>query len=175
MNKAGCLIDYVDEICQYVEDPVCVEIGVYAGKSILPVALELKRHQKGKVYAIDPWSNQEATKGYDGVDYEFWKKINLNTYYDIFMHSLKEFELEDRVIVVKKSSDEADVIPNINLLYIDGQHTIQAMKDAIKYASRVAKGGYCVLDDVTWGEVAGVPLYLRAIGFTLINSCHWVS
>lgn len=170
LNKAGCLIDYIDEICESAENPVCVEIGVFGGKSVLPVALELKRHKKGKIYAIDPWTNSEASKGYDGINYEYWKQINLEYFYNIFTQSIKEFELHDYVEIIRKPSDEAPSFSDINLLYIDGQHTIQAMKDAIKYASNVVNGGYCVLDDVEWGEVAGVPLYLQAIGFTLFHT-----
>lgn len=170
LEKAGCLIDYTDEICKNVKNPICVEIGVFGGKSVLPIALELKRHKKGKIYAIDPWLNAEAVKGYDGPNYEYWKQIDLEYFYNVFKQSIKEFELHDYVEVIRKTSDDAPKFSNINFLYIDGQHTIQAMKDAIKYASNVAIGGYCVLDDVRWGEVAGVPLYLQAIGFTLVHT-----
>ena len=61
-DKAGCIIDIVSEICNDTENPVCVEIGVYGGKSVIPVALELKRHV-GTIHAIDPWTIEEAAWG----------------------------------------------------------------------------------------------------------------
>lgn len=170
LDKAGCLIDYVNEICESTKDPVCVEIGVYAGKSILPVALELQRNKKGTVYAIDPWSNESAVEGYDGDNLIFWKNRNLALYLNIFKDSIKEFNLENYVSIIQSTSDDAPAISNINLLYIDGQHTIQALKDAEKYATQVELNGYCVVDDVNWGEVSEVPEYLKSIGFEFVNS-----
>lgn len=169
LDKAGCLIDYVDDICRRVENPVCVEIGVYGGKSVLPVAFELKRHGKGTIHAIDPWSNEEAVQGYDGDNYEFWKNIDLEKYYNIFTNAVKDFELSDYVDVVRSTSDAAPEYESIDLLYIDGQHTEQAMKDAKKYATRIKDGGYCLVDDVNWGVVGEVPSYLLSIGFELIH------
>lgn len=170
LNKAGCLIDYVDEICKNVEDPVCVEIGIFAGKSVLPVSLELKRNYRGKVYAIDPWTNEEATRGYDGPHYEYWSQINLQEKFQIFTTMINEFELNDYIEIIKEPSDTAPDIDNINLLHIDGQHTDQALRDVKKYASKIVLNGYCVVDDVEWGEVGNVPNLLEKMGFIHVHS-----
>ncbi len=170
LDKAGCLIDYVDEICRDVESPICVEIGVYAGKSILPVALELKRNAKGIIYAIDPWTNEEATKGYDGINYDYWSQVNLQEKFQLFNKMINEFELGEYVVTIKETSDMAPEFKNINLLHIDGQHTDQAIRDAKKYAVNVELNGYCIVDDVDWGEVENVPKFLEKIGFVPIHS-----
>ncbi len=170
LDKAGCLIDYVDELCQDFPNPVCVEIGVYGGKSTLPMALELKRHARGKLYAIDPWSNEEATKGYDGPNYDYWSTIDLNHIRGIYDTVLDSSKLRDYVTTIADTSDNAPTIENINLLYIDGQHTDQAIRDANKYASQVVIGGYCIVDDVTWGDVARVPDVLESMGFVYVHS-----
>lgn len=170
LDKAGCLIDYVNEICSRVQSPKCVEIGVYAGKSILPVALELKRHGKGIVHAIDPWSNEEAVKGYSDLDFNFWNNIDLNRALNIFRVSISEFQLESYVDIVRSTSDEAPEYHDIDLLYIDGQHTEQALKDARKYATHVKDGGYCLVDDVNWGVVGEVPNLLREMGFVWVHT-----
>ena len=170
LDKAGCLIDYVDEICKNVKNPVCVEIGVYGGKSVLPVAIELKRNKKGIVYAIDPWKNEEAIKGYYGEDLHFWKTIDLEKYFQIFKTGIKEYELSDYVKIIRSTSDDAPLISNIDLLYIDGQHTDQALRDTEKYASQIKTGGYCLVDDIDWGEVGKVPELLDEMGFELIHS-----
>lgn len=169
LDKAGYLIDCVDNICKEKDNPVCLEIGVYGGKSILPVALELKRHNKGLVYAIDPWSNEEAIVGYENEHLNFWKNVDLEKYYNIFINSIQEFNLSNRIKVIRSSSDDAPDIKNIDILYIDGQHTVQALKDTKKYASQINLGGYCLVDDVNWGEVRKVPDLLIDMGFQLIR------
>jgi len=169
LDKAGYLIDCVDNICKEKDNPICLEIGVYGGKSILPVALELKRHNKGLVYAIDPWSNEDAIVGYENENLNFWENVDLEKYYNIFINSIQEFNLSNRIKVIKSSSDDAPDIKNIDLLYIDGQHTAQALKDAKKYASQINLGGYCVVDDINWGEVGKVPDLLIDMGFELIH------
>lgn len=171
LDKAGSFIDYIDDICNRVENPVCVEVGVFGGKSVLPVALELKRHNKGKLYAIDPWTNLEASKGYEdlGQEYNYWANVNLQYMYEFFINLMKEHDVEKFVEVIKTTSDDAPVIEDIDFLYIDGQHTDQAHRDVLKFATRVKLGGYCVADDVAWGEVKHVPNMLEALGFMHVH------
>jgi len=172
LDKSGCFIDYIDDICNRVENPVCVEVGVFGGKSILPVALELKRHKKGKLYAIDPWKNDEAGKGYESepAHYQYWTTINLEYMYNFFLGLLEEYEVKDYVEVLRMTSDDAPGIDDIDFLFIDGQHTDQAVKDALKYATKVKLNGYCVVDDVTWGSVGRVPEILNQLGFFHIHT-----
>jgi predicted O-methyltransferase YrrM len=171
LDKAGCFVDYINEICNSVDNPVCVEIGVFGGKSVLPVALELKRHNKGKLYAIDPWTNEESGKGYEnlGSEYEYWKNVDLQYMHQFFLDLLKEYDVENYVEVLRVTSDNAPIIENIDYLYIDGQHTDQAHRDVLKFATRVKIGGYCIADDVSWGEVSKVPGMLEALGFMHVH------
>lgn len=169
LNKAGNLVDHVNDICERVEYPVCVEIGVYSGKSIFPVAMELKRHGKGIVHAIDPWSNTEAIKGYDGVNAEYWGSIPLDRAYNIFLQTIHETKTSDYIDIVKSTSDDAPEYTGIDLVYIDGQHTEQAFKDAIKYATRVNINGYCYIDDIGWGQVKALPFFMEQMGFMRIH------
>lgn len=170
LNKAGCLVDSVNDICQRVDNPVCVEIGVYGGKSIFPVAMELKRHGKGIVHAIDPWSNQAATIDYDGTHLQYWSQVDLNKIYDIFIKTIGKTETENYINVIKSTSDDAPEFDEIDLVYIDGQHTAQSFKDVDKYASKVKIGGYCYIDDYNWGEVKGLPYYLESLGFYRVHT-----
>jgi len=172
LDKAGYIIDCIDKICNEKENPVCVEIGVYGGKSVVPVALELKRHKKGIIHAIDPWTNEEATKGYDGPHLNFWGNLDLNLIYKIFLEIIGETSIQDYVNIIKKPSDDAPDFDYIDYLYIDGQHTMQAFKDADKYATKIRPGGYCFIDDVNWGELEtnNLPKYIESLGFEYVHS-----
>ena len=169
LNKAGHLIDCTEEICTRVDNPICVEIGVFAGKSLLPIAISLRRNKKGIIYGIDPWTNEEAIKGYSGVDEEYWNTINLQQKYEFFQQLLTDFDLKEYVNTIVGASDDVPEIKNIDLLHIDGQHTEQAMRDAKKFASQVTLNGYCFVDDVAWGEVADVPYLLKDMGFVEVH------
>lgn len=172
LDKSGCFVDYVDDICSRVDNPVCVEIGVFGGKSILPVALELKRHNKGRLFAIDPWKNDEAGKGYEywPTEHKYWTTVDLEFMYKFFLDLLTEYDLHEYVEVIRDTSDNAPEIDNIDFLFIDGQHTDQAVRDTMKYATKVKLNGYCVVDDVTWGDVSKVPEILNKLGFFHIHS-----
>jgi len=169
LNKAGCIIDYVDDICKNVENPVCVEVGVFGGMSVFPAALELKRHGKGIIHAIDPWSNEEATIDYHGQDKNYWSTVDLERYYNIFLTVIEETETSEYINVIRSTSDDAPEFPDVDYAYIDGQHTVQAYRDVDKYAKRVKVGGYCILDDVNWGVEKGIPHYLETLGFRRIH------
>jgi len=152
-TKYNKIINCVLETCLNYHDPVCVEIGVYGGKSLFPFALALKQLNKGKVYGIDPWSNQEATIGYDHPSHkQFWSNVNLEKMYQICLNGIDKLGVNDYVTLFKSTSDEIRNIKNINVLHIDGQHTIQLLKDIINYATNIVKGGYCFIDDIEWSE-----------------------
>ena len=54
-DKAGILIDL---IVKY-KPQVIVEVGVWGGKSLVPMANALRANGSGKIYGIDPWDNRE--------------------------------------------------------------------------------------------------------------------
>jgi hypothetical protein len=171
LNKAGCIIDCINDLYTSSKKLTCVEIGVYGGKSVLPVVLELKRLKLGVMHAIDPWDNIEATKGYTDNHYDFWKSVDLENIYNIFNYIIKENDCEQYVKIYRTTSDEAPIIDDIDFLYIDGQHTDQALKDAEKYANNVNIGGYCIADDIVhwWadGAIEKLPSLLENMGFEI--------
>ncbi len=175
LDKAGCIVDHINDICERVENPVAVEIGVYGGKSTFPMAMEFKRHGKGIVHAIDPWSNEEAIKGYDGVNANYWANIPLNDIYNIFLNTINETGTKNYIDIVRNTSDGAPNYGEIDFLYIDGQHTEQALKDAEKYATKVKINGYCYCDDVGWGKVKALPYLMEDLGFMrihVVDNCY---
>lgn len=170
-EKAYKIIDCVIETCKNKISPICVEIGVYGGKSLFPFGCALKHLNKGKIYAIDPWLNSEAIIGYDGVNYDFWSSIPLETtIYDIFLKGLEDLKIQNFVEIIKTASDNAPRIENISVLHIDGQHTDQLIRDINKYGTCVIDNGYCFLDDVEWSEETKKSTSLiESLGFVKID------
>src|SRR5690349_4721248 len=60
---------------------MCVEIGVFAGSSVFPIAQALKYNGSGLVHAIDAWDAQEATNGLILSDqkYQQWAELDFTT------------------------------------------------------------------------------------------------
>ncbi|MBI2810794.1 MAG: class I SAM-dependent methyltransferase [Candidatus Melainabacteria bacterium] len=52
-------MDYIFEL----KPERVVEIGVFGGKSLVPMACALRANQKGRIYGIDPWDNKESVRG----------------------------------------------------------------------------------------------------------------
>ena len=177
LDKAGCIIDAIDDICRKQENPVCVEVGVYGGKSTFPAALELKRHGKGIIHAIDPWSNEEATKEYEGDNADWWGRADLNWIYNVFKQTIEDTNTQEQINVIRKPSDDAPDFEYIDYLYIDGQHTTQAFRDADKYATKVRPGGYCFIDDINWGVLGtdNLPKYIENLGFEFVKTVDFAA
>lgn len=144
------------------------EIGIFAGRSLLPMALALKALGRGQVVGIDPYEASESVKNESPENEKWWgsvdhKKIKLE-----FLKLIQTFRLELNVRLIEKTSDEADVSNMIfDLVHVDGSHTRQALADAKKFGPLVPVGGVMVLDDLFW--TGGGPLLaldeLKSQGF----------
>lgn len=149
---------------------ISVEIGVWGGRSLVPIALAHKEQKHGVVWAIDPWSPTASTEGYDKVNADWWGAQNHELVYQNFIATLAQHGVADFVRVIRRKSD--DVIPpdKICLLHVDGQHTDQAVKDIERFAVKVVIGGYVFVDDIQWsgGGVGRAVEKLLSMGFVKV-------
>lgn len=148
---------------------VCVEIGVWGGRSALPIALALKEIGRGTLICIDPWSNAASAEGQVNVqDAEWWGKVaDHETVYNRFLNTIAEHGIGQCVRVVRQRSDQVPVPANIDLLHIDGNHSDQAVKDVERFAPNVRAGGFVCCDDLDWsgGGVRRAVAKLQSMGF----------
>ena len=157
VEKALNFIDLVLE----VKPKVCVELGVFGGKSLYPVAAALKLLDNGSsVIGVDPWDRFECIKYYDPVKDEaslrWWGKLNIDFIYSSYLHMLKRFDLEPYVDTIRSTSEEAEPqIENIDIIHMDGNHSrLVSSLDVILYLPKVRKGGYIWMNDATWADRA---------------------
>lgn len=151
-EKAMNFIDLVLE----VEPQLCVEIGVFGGASLFPVASALKYLGKGIVVGIDPWEKSECIKYYHPIneqaDFKWWSSIDFDYIFDSYNFMLKRYGLLDYCVTIKSTSERAAFcFQNIDILYIDGCHDeAVSTNDVNLYYPRVRKGGYIWLNDAFW-------------------------
>lgn len=141
---------------------LAIEIGVWAGRSLLPVAFAMKAKGSGVIKGIDPYSAKASVDGEFGDNEKWWSDQKMHD--DIkakFWNHVKKFEIIGHVDLIEKPSDEVSLAGggDFDLLHIDGNHQEQAIRDAERFGNRVRLGGVVVCDDLKWQ--GGAPL--RAI------------
>jgi hypothetical protein len=168
-EKTLTLIDLVLEI----KPKVCVDIGVFGGSSLFPVAATLKYLRSGSVFGIDPWDKLESLKSFhpvaDEADFRWWANLDHNYVYDSYITSIKRFGLESYCVTMRTTSlKAASSFNQIDLLHIDGNHSEQGFtSDVQTYLPLVRPGGYILLNDSLWENAQ------NAVGL-LIEECDVV-
>lgn len=144
-----------------------VEIGVYGGRSLISMALVLKELGSGTIYGVDPWSAKASVEGQQGEHKTWWGNLNHDEIFKHFEDSVNKVGVRNCVKTIRLTSDEWDPPKNIDILNIDGNHGIQAIRDVNRYAVNVRVGGICFMDDLDWpgGAVMKGVERLKTIGF----------
>lgn len=153
-----------------------VEIGVWGGKSLLPMAYTLREiGQNGKIYGIDPWDNQASI---EGITHEsniaFWNYVDHEDVLRKLENVVEAERLCDTVTLIRATSSAAPPINDIDILHIDGNHSdVTSYIDVTKWVPLVKKGGWIVFDDMNWFE-NGMVTTRRAIDY-LNEHCHKIA
>lgn len=167
--QGWCDIDKACDLASTVlalRPTVIVEIGVFGGRSLIPLALACQHLGRGVVIGIDPWSPAASTAGYDEQNAKWWGELNHEEIYQSFMGHVRRLNLQGHVVVERKPSDEVslDKTP-ADFLHLDGQHTEQAIRDVNRFAVNVRNGGFCCVDDTGWTNhgIAHVSMAVDAL------------
>ena len=149
-QKGAYLVDLILE----AKPERIVEIGVYGGKSLVPMARALKANKIGVAYGIDPWDPVESVKeAMEEANRNFWAHVDHQWIKRRLVENICHFDLEEQIVLIQNTSEGARPIQDIGLLHIDGNHSEKtSFFDVTKWAPLVKKGGYIVLDDMTWCE-----------------------
>ena len=148
--KASILID----IIQKIHPSKIVEIGVWAGKSLLPMAYALKNQGNGQIYGIDPWDNRESILGVmNDANLAYWGAVDHEAVFQSLVVNLGRFDLDPQVQLIRSSSLNAEPIYDIDILHVDGNHSdITSYLDVTKWVPLVKSGGWIIVDDISWYE-----------------------
>jgi predicted O-methyltransferase YrrM len=161
-------------LAKSLKPEVCVEIGSARGKSACYVGLALAENGKGKIYAIDPHSKTD------------WNDDDSVDTIDLFRQNIALLGLEDRVEIVRKTSDDAarGWDRKVDLIFIDGDHTYEGVRrDWELFSPHLSEFGVAVFHDTAWDidpvswsqynrEDMGVPRFveeLRRAGYPVMT------
>lgn len=134
---------------------IVVEIGVYAGKSLINSALALRDNGGGIIYGIDPWRTKTAV--HDMAPEEnvsFWANTDLDDVHMACMHAIWEHGVENHIVIMRSTSYIASKIfepQSIEIIYIDGGHSEMAsILDVNVYLPKVRHRGHIWIDDTDY-------------------------
>lgn len=113
-----------------------VEIGSYLGASSLVIS---RANKKNTLYCIDTWNNDAMSEGY-------WDTMSA------FLHNTRHCK---NIVPLRMWSTEAvDKVPqDIDMLFVDGNHTYEGVKKDIDlYFPKIKTGGIIAMHDIGWAE-----------------------
>lgn len=151
---------------------VVLEIGVWGGRSFIPMALACKRIGHGTVIGVDPWDASISAAGQvTEPDKKWWSEQNHELVYQSFLYHLNRFDLGRWSEIHRMRSDDFNGLTELNLLHLDGNHGPQAVTDIKHFGPMISDCGLCVLDDTNWtGEsVANAGQWLLDNGFVELH------
>lgn len=150
-----------------------VELGVFGGRSLIPMALALRDNNNGLCIGVDPWSSNESIAHYDENDanYKWWKALNHENIYNEFLHALDKYNVKDFVKVYRNTSKNiVHEIQNnsVDVFHQDGNHTEESSTEEVElFHSKVKNGGFWIMDDTDWLSTSKAQILIIHKGFEL--------
>jgi len=158
-----------------------VEIGVYRGRLMLPLARLMVRLGRGEVVGIDPYSPVAAVQHdveREGIDLVSWPQtVDWDGLHLEVEEAISRWRLDERVRLLRERSEDVAHSfskSSIDLLHVDGNHDRDAVSRDLKlFLPHLRKGGFLVMDDIAWPSVKPVYEALanrHEVVFSLVES-----
>lgn len=154
-----------------------LEIGVFGGASLIPMALALK-DCRGTVVGVEAWDANVATSEATTEENDkWWHDIDICKIKAGFWDSVKRYELFGIIKILEMDSDRAyECLSNGNrrfeLIHVDGAHAEnQALRDVRSAMSILGRKDIIVLDDIEWPTVEAARALLRST-MEVIDEVH---
>ena len=175
--EGWCSREKAEAIAEFVtsERPdLCVEIGVYGGRSLVPAAAALRHNGSGVIYGVETWRPDVAAEHATTEENDaWWQRLDFHTIKTNFYRFIAEHGLASTVRIIEAPSAEAaGLFSTIDYLHIDGAHSIyNAAEDVVLYAKKVRPNGIIIMDDANWATTAPALAILDSLG-TRIREFH---
>ncbi len=134
-----------------------LEVGSWAGGSALVWAGVVKQ-RNGIVVCVDPWkpyidlSNNKSLKPME-------KALKKDKVFKLFMHNVRTSGNEKTIIPCRGASDDVlPVLGQFDLVYIDGDHSIESVRNDIKNCIPLVRDGGILCGDDLEKQLSEVDL-----------------
>ena len=158
-KKALKMIDYIKP------NDICVELGVFGGKSLLPISFITNN----SVFGIDAWEKNASLEGSNAKENdEWWGKIDYNEMYNYTLNLFNKYECKHVKLLRMKSSDAIINFENdsIDFLHQDSNHSEEISCNEVElYHKKVKINGIWVFDDTNWETTKKAQDLLLTYGY----------
>lgn len=170
-----CTVEKANKLMEVVmsSDPtLSVELGVFGGKSLLPIALMSKYMNTGsRVIGVDAWSTQASLEGTnDKENDEWWSSIDYTNIFEYTKTLMVTNNVDDIVELWKDTSKNVASKfkdNSIDFLHQDSNHSEEVTCEEVElYWNKVKEGGYWVFDDTNWPTTKKAQTLLLSKGYT---------
>lgn len=147
---------------------ISLEIGVWASKGLISLALAHRHIGYGMAYGIDPYSATASVEGQvNPVDKKWWAGVNHDEMFNYASANIIKFGCQNVCQLIRKKSVDYFPPKDIGVLVCDGNHGDESIKDFERYCPNVMVGGILLADDLGWagGSVSRGASMLPAMGF----------
>lgn len=153
---------------------LCVDLGVFGGRSLLPMALAVRENGFGHAFGIDPWDNKVAVDGVPptpGNEHEkWWGSLNMEDIHQKARYALHQHKLGETwaTLLRMRGETSAPWFRDIGFLHIDGNHKeSEAVRDVNLWCPLVRRGGIIMFDDCDWASTKAAQVELEKFGTVL--------
>lgn len=172
-EKAGILYDLVKNS----DAQLVVELGVFGGRSLVPMALACKDKGSGKVIGIDSWRKDESLHGTNAPENnEWWEKLDFNSIYKIAKAAILTNGLLDYAELIKTSTQQYaghNSDESIDIIHQDSAHNVETITEELElWIPKLKTGGYWIADDTDWIEAKDGYKKLPEYGLELVEDHH---
>lgn len=157
-GRGWCTVDKGVHLAELIYDRQidnAVEVGIFGGRSFIPMGIAMRHRGAGVCYGFDPMDPAAASEGgIDAANDEWWRKIDLNEMYDGFVKTVLHYRLtkECRWMRIRGEMAAKMFEPGtIGLLHLDSNHSEEAsLRDVRLWLPKLRPGGVFVMDDTNW-------------------------
>lgn len=177
VEKAMYMVDLVEKnnLDSYLE------LGVYCGRSLLPVALAMKcLHERPTIIGVDAWNLKSTLQGVpdktDSLRDDWWSRIDHNGLYLYTINILRKYGLERDVQLYRTPS--ADYVrfvdkDSLSMLHQDGNHSTEVSCQEVElYHDKVKVGGFWIFDDTNWESTKPAQNKLESYGYSCVYDAN---
>lgn len=169
----------IDLVLQY-QPVTIVESGIFAGRSVIAMAMACQHTGIGKVYGIDPWEAMAALEGENGAENDkWWSALDLEQVYIGFMQNVIALRLTGELCWLRMKSERAAKIfddRSVGLFHSDANHSeLVSCREVETWHEKLTDNGLWVWDDTDWTSQHKALGMVRDKGFdVLIDHGNWM-
>jgi hypothetical protein len=169
--EGWCSREKAIKMASYVnKNSLCVELGVFGGRSLLPLCLMTDN----KVFGIDAWNINSSLEGENSQDnYEWWSKINYNDMFQYTKNLINKYKCNNCKLLRMNSYEAVGFFENesIDVLHQDSNHSEKiSCLEVELYDIKVKPGGIWIFDDTNWETTKKAQEKLLEKGYLLVEN-----